>query len=236
MVLFSRRSIAVPYTRFYEQAGCRRVLTEDAGYALIDEIRSRGEMKMQRSMPGIVLLSMVVLSGCSEKMWGSRNKVDDYGSVMGSGQSQIEKDGKREGQWGSMRDAGEPGLLSIGGGEGIFGGGSKTSEEDVRAGKLFGGALSVVMDLPVIVASREGGFISTDWKVDPTDPGARYRLNIRVSGVKPYGAVDVRVMKQTLANGMWTDRQADVALSRQIEKAIRKQAEVDVGANTATAR
>ncbi|MBF0137888.1 MAG: DUF3576 domain-containing protein [Magnetococcus sp. DMHC-1] len=194
-------------------------------------------MRIQRSMLGVALLAAGVLSGCSDKMWGSRNKVDEYGNVMGAGQARVVQDGKREGQWDSMRDAGEPGMLSLGDSGGIFGGGgSKTSEEDARAGKLFGGALAVVMDLPVVVASREGGFLSTDWKVDPTDPGTRYRLNIRVSGVKPYGAVDVRVMKQVLANGIWTDRQADPALSRQIEKAIRKQAEVDIGINAATAR
>ncbi|MBF0177879.1 MAG: DUF3576 domain-containing protein [Magnetococcales bacterium] len=194
------------------------------------------EMNMQRSMLGGALVVAVVLSGCSDKMWNSRNKVDEYGNVMGAGQARVIQDGKRDGKWDSLRDADEPGLLSFGGGEGIFGGGSKGSEEELRAGKLFGGALAVVMDLPVVVASREGGFISTDWKVDPSDPGSRYRLNIRVSGVKPYGAVDVRVMKQVLANGVWTDRQADASVSRQIEKAIRKQAEVDNGSGAVQVR
>ncbi|MBF0370867.1 MAG: DUF3576 domain-containing protein [Magnetococcales bacterium] len=180
-----------------------------------------------------VLLGLALAtSGCSSKIWSSPNKVDEH-KLSQFGKKNVLDEARETGDYNSAADAGEDSFFSFGAGNssgssGIFGGGGSyvSSQEEVRAEKLYQGALDVVMDLPIQVASRSGGFISTDWKVNPRDANSRYRLNIRVSGVEPYGEVRVVVLKQELMGGEWTDRPADKNLSRQIEKAVRKKAEV----------
>ncbi|MBF0624756.1 MAG: DUF3576 domain-containing protein [Magnetococcales bacterium] len=178
----------------------------------------------ERKWLGLALLLALAVTGCSEKSWRSRNKVDEYDNVMAAGKAKVLKDGEKTGDYDSMADAGEESVFTLGDGGGVFGSSRTLSKEDIRARKLFGGALSVVMDLPVVVASETGGFVSTDWKTDPANPGVRYRLNIRVSGQEPYGAVEVRVLKQEAERGGWADRPPETRLARQIEKAIRKRA------------
>ncbi|MBF0133203.1 MAG: DUF3576 domain-containing protein [Magnetococcales bacterium] len=164
------------------------------------------------------------VSGCSEGLWSSRNKLDES-PLAKFGQKKIEDDAKA-GKADSAYDAGHESLFSLGSQDGgIFGGGSSKRTEQIRADKLFAGALDVVLGLPIQVASREGGLVSTEWKIDPENPSDRFRLNIRVSGKDPYGEVKVAVLKQTLANGIWQDAISDPSMADNIAKKIRKQAE-----------
>jgi hypothetical protein len=172
--------------------------------------------------------AVLAVTGCSGEALNSRNKFDEH-PLAKAGQKKIIEDERERGIWHSERGADES-AVSVGSGSeggGLFGGGSgKKSQDQLRADKLFAGALDAVLELPVITASREGGFIATDWKTDPRDPSARYRLNIRVSGKAPYGDVKVKVLKQTQdPGGAWLDRPADEGMAADIQKAIRKHAE-----------
>lgn len=173
----------------------------------------------------LVLLLTVALAGCTGKQ--SRNKVDEYKSSE-FGQKKAETDAKRTGLGTKGEISGEDSTFVIGEEDGLFsgmsGGKGKVSREEMRQRLLFAGALDVVMELPILISDQTGGFISTDWKINPNDPKSRYRLNIRVSGKEPYGEVKVVVLKQELEGNTWKDTPADTALAAQIEKAIRKRA------------
>ncbi|MBF0310969.1 MAG: DUF3576 domain-containing protein [Magnetococcales bacterium] len=162
----------------------------------------------------------LILGGCSS--WNSPNKLDQH-PLSELGQKKAEKDLKEQDL---KLEPGDKGLFGLTGDGGVLGGGSKLSREDMRARKLYAGALDTVMDLPVKTADQSGGFIATDWKVDPSDPTTRYSLNIRVSGQDPYGEVKVVVLKQVLSHGIWTDAVSDGGMARDIEKSIRKQSQV----------
>lgn len=162
------------------------------------------------------------IGGCSGGFWSSTNTLEDQ-KFAKFGQKKAKEDAL-EGRDGTSAEllGQESSILSM---SGV--GGGKQTQEQVRFNKLFAGALDVVMELPIQVANREGGFISTDWKVDPNDPKSRYRLNIRLSGQAPYGEVKVMVLKQELQrDGSWTDQASDSDTARQIEKAIRKKAQL----------
>ncbi len=158
--------------------------------------------------------------GCSSDFWSSRNTLDQQ-KLAKFGQKKLREDAQEEiGDITSASLMGEESIFS-------FGGGTKQTQEQVRFNKLFAGALDVVMELPIQVANREGGFISTDWKIDPNDSNARYRLNIRLSGQAPYGDVRVTVLKQIQENrGNWIDQPSSAETARQIEKAIRKKGQI----------
>ncbi|HIJ83998.1 MAG TPA: DUF3576 domain-containing protein [Magnetococcales bacterium] len=165
------------------------------------------------------------LLGCSKDFWNSRNKLDEH-PLAKFGQKKEIDEAKATGNANSAADAGRESFFSLGGEDGgLLGGGSGKRKEQVRADKLFAGALDVVLGLPIQVASREGGLVSTDWKVDPENNAQRYRLNIRVSGKDPYGEVKVAVLKQVMKNGVWEDTAADQTMADHIAKNIRKQAE-----------
>lgn len=188
-----------------------------------------GNMKTTFWIALLTALTFAV-TGCSSSALKSRNKLDESSLSKFGRKKELDeiKDGTMEPE--SIYDAGGESFLSFGdeGGilSGLRGGGGGGSQQSVRANMLFAGALDVVMGLPIQVASREGGFIATEWKVDPKDPGSRYRLNIRVNGRDPYGEVKVAVLKQSLVNGDWVDQPADVAAARHISKKIRKLAQV----------
>ncbi len=168
------------------------------------------------------------LSGCGGDMLKSRNKLDES-KLSKFGRKKEMDEIKETGEADTIYDAGGESMFSFGDEGGVFsklGGGGGSSKQSVRANKLFAGALDVVMGLPIRVASREGGFIATDWKTDPNDPTSRYRLNIRVTGRDPYGEVKVVVLKQQLLDGAWMDQAADTATARHIAKKIRKLAQV----------
>ncbi|WP_085441247.1 DUF3576 domain-containing protein [Magnetofaba australis] len=167
----------------------------------------------------------VAASGCSNKLWRSSNQVDKH-KLAKFGQKKAVEDGKED--WmkvQSKADEGEQSTFSLGSG-GIMGGGRALTAADIRRDKLFSGALDMVMELPIQTANRESGFVSTEWKVDPTDPTKRYRLNIRVSGVEPYGEVRVVVLKQVLRQNVWIDQPAEESMAAQIEKGIRKNSQI----------
>lgn len=174
---------------------------------------------------GSVLVLAVLISGCSSKFWKSENKFDEH-PLSNVGYKKAKADALREsGDYDSADQAGEESLFSLGGkGGGLLGGGQKT-QEAMRADKLFAGALDVVMSLPVKVASREAGFIATDWKVDPDSPDIRYRVNIRVTGQAPYGQVRVAVLKQVNVANQWMDRPNDEVVAKHISKKIRRTAQ-----------
>lgn len=176
-----------------------------------------------------LMVCAAALSGCGGKP--TPNELDKY-STSEFGQKRAESYARQTGL-GTIRETGQAEqsdflfgsedsvLGSLGGG-----GGRGRSKEDVRRGMLFDGALEVVMDLPVTVADRDGGFLATDWKVNPQNGGERYRLNIHVTGKEPYGEVKVVVMRQQqMRSGSWEDRPADADLAAQIAKAIRKRAQ-----------
>ncbi|MBF0414994.1 MAG: DUF3576 domain-containing protein [Magnetococcales bacterium] len=175
----------------------------------------------------VVLGSVLTLGlvGCSQDFWNSRNKLDEH-PLAKFGQKKVLDDAKASGSPNSAAEAGEESIFSLGGKEGgLFSSGTSKRKEQVRADKLFAGALDVVIGLPIQVANREGGLVSTDWKIDPQNNLDRYRLNILVSGKDPYGEVKVAVLKQSLRNGVWEDATADQNMADHIAKKIRKQAE-----------
>ena len=192
-------------------------------------------MKTNRRMAVLAVLALGVsalgLSGCSGSFWGAKNKWDDE-HLSRLGQKKISDEARETADADSAYEVGEESAVTIGGEDGILsrftgGGGGGKSKDMVRADKLFAGALDVVMGLPIRVASREGGFIATDWKVDPQRPNARYRINIRVTGRAPYGTVKVAVLKQVRAEtGEWQDRAPDTSAARHIRKKIRKLGQV----------
>ncbi|MBF0214312.1 MAG: DUF3576 domain-containing protein [Magnetococcales bacterium] len=160
--------------------------------------------------------------GCSSSLWSSPNTLE---------QQKLAKFGHKKAKEDAMEGIGENSSADLLGQESTFnfgggGGGAKLSQEQVRLNKLYAGAMDVVMELPIQVANREGGFISTDWKIDPNDPKTRYRINIRLSGQAPYGDVKVVVLRQgAQGDGSWHDGPSDAESARQIEKAIRKKAQ-----------
>ena len=164
---------------------------------------------------------MVLGAGCSP----TKNE-RDQNTLSRFGKTAADYDAKETG-YGTAEQVGGGSVLDVGKeGGGIFGGGGAYYKHDLRGNKLFAGALDVVLDLPIITASREGGFIATDWKADPQNPDARFRMNIRVSGKKPYGEVKVAVLKQIRIEGEWRDQPSDPKMANNIEKAIRKRADV----------
>lgn len=172
----------------------------------------------------VALAAMVIaVSGCSKKFWSSENKLDEQSELSRFGQKEAES---RESETGRKYEKGEKGLFSFGDEGGVFGGSRARSNEVLRGDKLFAGALDVVLGLPIMVASREGGLVTTDWKLDPDNPTNRYRINIRISGRKPYGEVKVVVLRQKLMGGDWVDRPADKTAASHIAKSIRKKAQV----------
>ncbi|MBF0109796.1 MAG: DUF3576 domain-containing protein [Magnetococcales bacterium] len=181
-------------------------------------------------MKGTIKIIFVALlawgvAGCSKDVWTSRNKLDEHPLAKFGHKKELD-DAKESGSPNSAHEAGSESLFSFGSEEGgLLGRGSGKRKEQVRADKLFAGALDVALGLPIQVASREGGLVSTDWKIDPENNNDRYRLNIRVSGRDPYGEVKVAVLKQSLRNGVWEDVAADPTMGDHIAKKIRKLAE-----------
>ncbi|MEO5347820.1 MAG: DUF3576 domain-containing protein [Magnetococcus sp. YQC-9] len=174
-------------------------------------------MKIRFAKVAFAALALM-LSGCSGSLWNSPNTVDEQKFSKFGQKKAIEdaKEGRSENT--SSELLGQESIFSLG-----TSSATKQSQEQIRQNKLFAGAMDVVMELPVQVANREGGFISTDWKIDPNDPRTRYRVNVRVSGQPPYGDVKVVVLKQTQhADSNWHDAPSDAEIARQIEKAIRK--------------
>lgn len=170
-----------------------------------------------------VVMMALLLSGCAGGGWGSKNKLDEQ-KLAKFGQKKEIEDAREANNPNSAYEAGQESIFSLGGG-GLLGGNTK-GVDAVRADKLFAGAMEVVLGLPIQVASREGGIISTDWKVDPEHPTVRYRVNIHVTGQEPYGTVRVVVLKQELVQGIWQDRPADEVAASNIAKSIRKQAQM----------
>jgi hypothetical protein len=188
-----------------------------------------GIMKAKVLLLALLALTIAFTSGCSGGM-KSANKLEEHKLSRFGKKKQIE-DAMKDGEWESAADAGEESIFSLGGSGGILGGGGRrVTQQEIRHNKLYAGAMDVVMDLPVQVADRSGGFVSTDWKISPRDPDTRYRLNIRVAGDDPYGVVKVRVLKQLQeGSGGWKDNNEDPSLptlAGQIEKAIRKRAQI----------
>ncbi|MBF0416623.1 MAG: DUF3576 domain-containing protein [Magnetococcales bacterium] len=179
-------------------------------------------MKIRLMSVAITALALSV-SGCSNSFFSNPNTLEQQ-KLAKFGQKKAREDaqeGRTENS--SAELLGQESFFTMGG---MGGGGTKLSQEQIRQNKLYAGAMDVVMELPVQVANREGGFISTDWKIDPNDPRIRYRVNIRVSGQAPYGDVKVVVLKQTLrGDGNWQDAPSDSETARQIEKAVRKKAQ-----------
>ncbi|WP_420906187.1 DUF3576 domain-containing protein [Candidatus Magnetaquiglobus chichijimensis] len=178
-------------------------------------------MKIRLMSAAITALALSI-SGCSNSIISSPNTLEQQ-KLAKFGQKKAREDAQ-EGRTENVSSEllGQESIFSMGG----LGGGAKLSQEQIRQNKLYAGAMDVVMELPVQVANREGGFISTDWKVDPNDGRTRYRVNIRVSGQAPYGDVKVVVLKQTQrGDGNWQDAPSDSETARQIEKAVRKKAQ-----------
>ncbi|MEO5335031.1 MAG: DUF3576 domain-containing protein [Magnetococcus sp. YQC-5] len=169
----------------------------------------------------VTLISMTLgVGGCSGNFWNSPNTLEQQ-KLAKFGQKKAREDALEGRENSSAELLGQDSIFSLGNSSA-----TKQSQEQIRMNKLFGGAMDVVMELPIQVANREGGFISTDWKIDPNQPKNRYRLNIRLSGQPPYGEVKVMVLKQALQpDGNWTDQASDADTARQIEKAIRKQSQ-----------
>lgn len=172
----------------------------------------------------VVLAALAVgFSGCSKAFWSSENKLDQTTEISRFGKTEADAE---QGLSDNTYEKGKKGLFSFGGEGGILGGGNRKGEEEARADKLFAGALDVVLGLPIKVASREGGLVSTDWKMDSDDPTNRYRVNIRVSGRNPYGEVKVVVLRQSLIGNSWVDQASDPVSASHIAKNIRKKAQV----------
>ncbi|MBF0098919.1 MAG: DUF3576 domain-containing protein [Magnetococcales bacterium] len=167
-------------------------------------------------------LAVALLSGCSGDLLKSRNTLDEQ-KLSKFGHKKELEDARERNDPNSAYEAGQESFFSLGG---DGGGGGKKSAEAVRADKLFAGAMNVVIGLPIQTASREGGVISTEWKVDPSHASFRYRVNIHITGKEPYGTVQVVVLKQELVQGNWLDRPADEEAAANISKSIRKQAQI----------
>ncbi|MBF0401814.1 MAG: DUF3576 domain-containing protein [Magnetococcales bacterium] len=180
---------------------------------------------MERQGWFAVVAVALLLAGCSGGGFGGKNKLDEH-KLAKFGQKKEVEDAKERDSATSAYLAGHDSIFSLGGDDSVLGGGSRKGADAVRADKLFAGAMEVVMALPIQVANREGGIISTDWKVDPENPSVRYRVNIHVTGQEPYGTVRVVVLKQVLVQGSWQDRPADEEAAVNIAKSIRKHAQV----------
>lgn len=169
-------------------------------------------------------MAAFLVSSCSGDMWRSKNKLDEN-PLAKFGQKKVIEDAKADDDADSAYIAGEESFFSLGGG--LFGNssGEQKGMDAIRADKLFAGAMAVVMALPIQVADREGGVISTDWKVDANRPNLRYRVNIYVTGKEPYGTVQAVVLKQALVRGVWEDRPNDTEAGRAIIKNIRNRAQ-----------
>lgn len=179
---------------------------------------------MKRKTRNIFFASLALsVAGCSNGMWDNRNKLDEHPLAKLGHKKELED--ARKNSPNSAHEAGSESIFSLGGEGGLLGRGSTKHTEQIRADKLFAGALDVALGLPIQVASREGGLVSTDWKIDPENPADRYRLNIRVSGKEPYGEVKVAVLRQSLRNGLWEDNTADPSMAEHIAKKIRKLAQ-----------
>lgn len=166
----------------------------------------------------------IAVSGCSRKIWSSENKLDQQTEVSRFGEKEYEAEQAEED--GEAYEKGRKKFFTLGGKDSIFNRGKSQSEEQVRGDKLFAGALDVVLGLPIKVASREGGLVSTDWKINPEKPTDRYRVNIRVSGREPYGEVRVVVLRQSWMGNTWVDQAPDKTAGSHIAKNIRKRAQV----------
>lgn len=172
-----------------------------------------------------LVAAAISVSGCSGKMFSERNKLNDS-PLAKFGEKKELDDAKKNNDADSAHQAGQESIFNLGSDGSILGGGGKKSKERIRGDKLFAGTLDVVLGLPIAVASREGGLVATDWKIDPKDPNSRYRVNVRVSGDEPYGDVKVVVLKQSLEHATWVDQPADQTTARHIAKKIRKLAEI----------
>ncbi|MGN7611152.1 DUF3576 domain-containing protein [Magnetococcales bacterium HHB-1] len=171
----------------------------------------------------LILLLSLSLAGCSSGLWNTKSKIDEHELSQFGQKKVLTEIARGNDDFGSAAAEGMPSMFTFGTPDGLLSSG-KPGPVNQRFEKLFSAALDVVMDLPVKVASKEGGFIATDWKQDPNSPQIRYRLNIRVSGQAPYGQVKVSVLKQAFNGGHWNDQAADTKIARHIEKAIRKRA------------
>lgn len=180
---------------------------------------------MRRHTWMMVAVVALLVSGCSGDMLKSKNTLDEH-PLAKFGQKKVMDDARESEDPNSALEAGEESLFSFGSAKGMFGGGNNKGTEAVRADKLFAGAMEVVIALPIQVASREGGVIATDWKVDPSNQNLRYRINIHVTGQEPYGNVQVVVLKQELVANNWQDRPSDAKTAQNIIKSIRKRAQV----------
>jgi hypothetical protein len=175
-------------------------------------------------MVALVATAMAA-SGCSKKIWSSDNKLEENTELSRFGQAESES---RVEETGLKYEKGKKGMFSFGSEDGIFGRGGRSGSttESIRGDKLFAGALDVVLNLPIAVANREGGLITTDWKVDPENPSNRYRVNIRISGENPYGKVKVVVLRQKMVGDEWMDQAQDVSTAIHLTKRIRKKAQI----------
>lgn len=178
----------------------------------------------KRGWAAITVMALLV-SGCSKDFWTSQNRLEEN-PLAKFGQKKRMEDAKERAEPDSAYEAGEDSLFSFGSGSGLLGGGTTQGADSVRADKLFAGAMEVVMPLPIQVANREGGIISTDWKMDSDSTNRRYRVNIHITGQEPYGTVQVVVLKQALVRGVWHDRPADETAAHSIEQHIRMKAQV----------
>lgn len=193
----------------------------EASLSLQSRVFWDNTMKIKAMMTATLVTLALGSGGCSSSIWSSPNTLEQQ-KLAKFGQKKAREDALEEkGDNYSAELLGQESSFSLGGS-----GGGKLTKDQVRLNKLFAGAMDVLMELPIQVANREGGFISTDWKIDPNDSKTRYRVNIRLNGQAPYGEVKVVVLRQGLqTDGSWKDAASDAENARQIEKAIRKRAQ-----------
>lgn len=119
-----------------------------------------------------------------------------------------------------------PGLLSGESGN-LLDAFNRGKSEDETGGKigvsiyLWRAALDSVDFMPLLTADSQGGVIITDWYSGPSNPQARAKVNILITGKSlQANALKVTLFKQELKGGTWTDVPVEPATVRQLEDAI----------------
>lgn len=117
---------------------------------------------------------------------------------------------------------------SIFGTGGLFGGVSR-NQGDENSGTtgisvnsfLWRASLDTVSFLPIVSADPFGGVILTDWYTPVENENERFKVNVFILGRQLRSdGIRVRVFKQQLVKGAWTDIEVSPETPRQLEDAI----------------
>lgn len=86
---------------------------------------------------------------------------------------------------------------------------------------LWRATLDTLSFMPVLSADREGGSFLTDWKVNPSDPNERTKVDVFiVSKELTAASLRISVHRETLQNGNWISTEPRPNAASQLNSAI----------------